>query len=79
MLNLEPYIPLVTAALTLANTVVLFMINRRTSRTHERVNGLLLQHTVEAEQRGRRLAAHDLVEAPFTTTSAPSASTLPDG
>lgn len=60
---MEIWIPVVTAALTLANTAILYLINRRTSRTHERVNGLLMQHTQEAEERGRRLERRTRSEA----------------
>lgn len=60
-----PLVALLTAGLTLANTVILFFINRRSIDTHSRVNGLLLQHTAEAEARGRRLAAHDKLDRPY--------------
>lgn len=55
---MEQYLPVLTAGLTLANTIFLFLINRRTTNTHQRVDGLLLQHTAESEERGRRLERH---------------------
>lgn len=59
-MNVEQLLPVITAALTLANTIVLFFVNRRTRSTHERVNGLVLQQMYEAEARGRRLERHHL-------------------
>jgi hypothetical protein len=47
--------PVVTAALTLANTIVLWWMRREVHHTRRQVNGLLLQQVYEAEQRGRRL------------------------
>lgn len=57
-------IPMVTAALTLANTVLLFMGNRRSAKIHREMNGMKLQLLAEAEQRGRRLATHDPNDGP---------------
>lgn len=55
----DGWVQLATAAFTLANTVVLLFINRRSIDTHRRVNGLLIQQTDEAEARGRRLERRD--------------------
>lgn len=55
---MEAYLPLLTAVFSLANTVVLLVINRRTGKLHDRVNGLVMQQMLEAEERGRRLEAH---------------------
>lgn len=57
-MDVGPWIPAVTAFLTLANTVVLFVVNRRTGKTHREVNGMKLQLLQEAENRGRRLEQH---------------------
>jgi len=57
-MQLEVWAPAVTAALTLLNTIVLVVVNRRTSKTHQKVNGMQLQLLAEAEARGRRQAAH---------------------
>lgn len=53
---MEAWIPAVTAGLTLANTIVLFFLNRRARRTAKKLNGMQLQIIQEAENRGRRLA-----------------------
>lgn len=47
-------VALVTAALTLANTVLLFFINRKSTAIKKHVNGMQLQLLAEAERRGRR-------------------------
>lgn len=57
-MDITPYLPLVTAALTLANTVFLFFMNNRQRAIHKHVNGMQLQLLSEAERRGRRHASH---------------------
>jgi hypothetical protein len=56
---MEAWLPAVTAGLTLANTIVLFFLNRRARRTAKKMNGMYLQTIQEAENRGRRLAQHE--------------------
>lgn len=52
------WVPALTAALTFANTIVLYIINRRTAKTHAGVNGMKWQQLAEAEARGRREGSH---------------------
>lgn len=57
-MDLASYLPLLTAVFTFANTLVLWQVNRRSKKTHETVNGLMLHNIHEAEERGRRLERH---------------------
>lgn len=61
-LSLEPWIPAITAFLTLCNTIALIYQVRAGRQTRHRLNGLLMQHTAEAEARGRRMALEDATE-----------------
>lgn len=53
---IEPYLPAVTALLTLANTIVLFFMTHQNRSIRRHVNGMQLQLLAEAERRGRREA-----------------------
>jgi hypothetical protein len=54
--NVEPYLPAVTALLTLLNTCLVFWNGRRMHQMHRRVNGMYLQTLADAEARGREQA-----------------------
>lgn len=55
---IEPYLPAVTALLTLANTIVLFFMTHQTRSIRRHVNGMQLQLLADAEERGRRRGQH---------------------
>lgn len=55
-MEIAPYLPAITAALTLANTLLLFLMNRQSRQIRRHVNGMQLQLLAEAERRGRREA-----------------------
>lgn len=55
-MQIEPYLPAITALLTLANTIVLFFMTHQTRSIRRHVNGMQLQLLAEAERRGRREA-----------------------
>lgn len=55
-MTIEPWLPAITAALTLANTIVLVWSARTTRSIKRHVNGMQLQMLAEAERRGRRSA-----------------------
>jgi hypothetical protein len=54
--NLEPYVPLLTALFTFANTALLVWSQMRIRRLKEHVNGMRLQALADAEERGRAQA-----------------------
>jgi len=54
--NLEPYVPVIAAAFTLANTVLLVWNQIRVEHLRKRVNGMYLQSLASAEDRGRAQA-----------------------
>lgn len=51
--NLEPYVPLLTALFTFANTALLVWNQVRLQHLKKRVNGMYLQSLADAEERGR--------------------------
>lgn len=53
-LDLGAWVPVIAAGLTLANTVFLFFVNRRTRKTQQQVNGMKMHELAEAERRGAR-------------------------
>lgn len=55
-MNLEPYVPLLTAIFTFANTALLVWAQMRFERLKEHVNGMRLQALADAEARGRSQA-----------------------
>ncbi len=64
-MNVEVYLPAVTAALTLCNTIVLWWVSQRTAEIRRHVNGMKLQLVQDAEERGRRLERHVPRETPI--------------
>lgn len=71
-MNLEPYLPFLTALVTLINTYMLVHNSRRLGQMKERVNGMYLQSLAEAERRGRRQQARALGVAPDGIVAAPA-------
>lgn len=59
------WLPAITAALTLSNTVILWFINRRTAKTQDQVNGMKLHELAEAELRGARAERHRRAPPPI--------------
>jgi hypothetical protein len=53
---MEPYLPALTALLTLLNTCLVFWNGRRMHQMHRKVNGMYLQSLAAAEERGRAQA-----------------------
>jgi hypothetical protein len=54
--NIEPYLPAITALFTLVNTLVLAWNHRQVRKLRSRVNGMYLQTLADAEFRGRAQA-----------------------
>jgi hypothetical protein len=54
--NIEPYLPAITALFTLINTLVLAWNHRQVRKLRSKVNGMYLQTLADAEQRGRENA-----------------------
>jgi hypothetical protein len=74
-MNLEPWIPAITAALTLVNTVILVWNQRHFAQLRENVNGMKYQLLAEAEQRGRRQVLNpeiELTDPPLPSMSHPA-------
>lgn len=63
--ELNLILPAVTAALTLANTVVLWLIKRKNDRIEAHTNGMQLQLLAEAEKRGARLERRRVEDPPI--------------
>lgn len=59
-MNLEPYVPAITAALTLINTIVLVWNQRHFATMKHRFNSLISHTLADAERRGRASAARQL-------------------
>jgi hypothetical protein len=61
---LNEWVQLATAALTLANTLILVWNHRRMRRVSQKVNGMYLQTLADAELRGRLQGAAAAEVAP---------------
>lgn len=72
-MSLEPYVPLLTALFTFANTALLVWSQLRLEHLKNRVNGMYLQTLADAEHRGRVQAASGGLAA----MSAPRGSEMP--
>lgn len=74
-MNIEPYLPALTALFTLLNTLVLVWNHRKVRHLSEKVNGMYLQTLADAESRGRQLGKLAATVAP----GAAAARTVPPG